>query len=121
MLLSRATRLEDLLLMRAAPASFLLRGPPASLWLQLDKVAARTDKPPSYPAFARVSHEKADICYVYNYTWCLYAVAFAIPAGQLGATDGITTIEKTACGHIELLIILIIVSIDGEGIQWGDY
>ena len=39
-MLSRATRLEDLLLMRAPPATFLLRGPPASLRLQLDKFAA---------------------------------------------------------------------------------
>ena len=57
-MLSRATRLEDLLLMRAPPASFLLRGPPASLRLQLDKFAARTDKPPSYPVFARQSQQK---------------------------------------------------------------
>ncbi len=41
-MLSRATRLEDLLLMRAPPASFLLQGPPASLRLQLDRFAART-------------------------------------------------------------------------------
>ena len=57
-MLSRATRLEDLLLMRAPPASFLLRGPPASLRLQLDKFAARTDKPPSYQFFAGRSKQK---------------------------------------------------------------
>jgi hypothetical protein len=43
-MLSRATRLEDLLLMRAPPASFLLQGPPASLRQQLEKFAARTAK-----------------------------------------------------------------------------
>ena len=43
-LLLRATRLEDLLLMRAPPASFLLQGPPASLRQQLEKFAARTAK-----------------------------------------------------------------------------
>jgi hypothetical protein len=41
-MLSRATRIDDLLLMRAPPASFLLRGPPKSLRKQLDKFAART-------------------------------------------------------------------------------
>ena len=41
-MLSRATRIEDLLLMRPPPASFLLRGPPASLRTQLDKFASRT-------------------------------------------------------------------------------
>jgi len=41
-MLSRATRIDDLLLMRAPPASFLLRGPPKSLREQLDKFAART-------------------------------------------------------------------------------
>jgi hypothetical protein len=41
-MLSRATRIDDLLLMRAPPASFLLRGPPASLRKQLDKFATRT-------------------------------------------------------------------------------
>ena len=42
-MLSRATRLEDLLLLRAPPASFLLRGPPESLRLHLEKFAARTE------------------------------------------------------------------------------
>ena len=42
-MLSRATRLEDLLLMRAPPASFLLQGPPASLRKQLKKFAVRTE------------------------------------------------------------------------------
>ena len=42
-MLSRATRLEDLLLMRAPPASFLLQGPPATLRDQLRKLAARTE------------------------------------------------------------------------------
>ena len=42
-MLSRATRLEDLLLMRAPPPSFLLQGPPASLRKQLQKFALRTE------------------------------------------------------------------------------
>ena len=42
-MLSRATRLEDLLLMRAPPSSFLLRGPPAMLKEQLLKFATRTE------------------------------------------------------------------------------
>ena len=42
-MLSRATRLEDLLLMRAPSSDFLLRGPPQSLKDQLRKFAKRTD------------------------------------------------------------------------------
>jgi len=41
-MLSRATRLQDLLMMRAPPAETLLQGPPASLKKQLQKVARRT-------------------------------------------------------------------------------
>ena len=41
---SRATRLQDLLLMRAPLASFLLRGPPADLREQLDKFAHGIEK-----------------------------------------------------------------------------
>ena len=40
-LLSRATRSEDLLLMRAPPVEFLLRGPPAGLHAQLKRFLAR--------------------------------------------------------------------------------
>ena len=40
-LLSRATRSEDLLLTRAPPVDFLLRGPPAGLHKQLKKFLAR--------------------------------------------------------------------------------
>ena len=42
-MLSRATRSEDLLLMRAPDVEFLLRGPPASLNKQLRKFLARTE------------------------------------------------------------------------------
>ena len=42
-MLSRATRLEDLLLFRAPPSSFLLQGPPASLRHQLTMFAARVE------------------------------------------------------------------------------
>ena len=42
-MLSRATRLEDLLLVRAPPSSFLLRGPPADLKRQLDRFAERAE------------------------------------------------------------------------------
>lgn len=42
-MLSRATRLEDLLLLRAPPVSFLLRGPPANIKKQLAKFAQRTE------------------------------------------------------------------------------
>ena len=41
---SRATRLEDLLVMRAPERDFLLRGPPASLKNQLKKFAKRTEE-----------------------------------------------------------------------------
>ena len=41
-MLSRATRLEDLLVMRAPGSEFLLRGPPADLSKQLKKFAKRT-------------------------------------------------------------------------------
>ena len=41
-MLSRATRLEDLLVIRAPPVEFLLQGPPSSLKRQLQKLAART-------------------------------------------------------------------------------
>ena len=40
-MLSRATRLEDLVVIRAPPADFLLRGPPATLKSQLQKLATR--------------------------------------------------------------------------------
>ena len=42
-MLSRATRLEDILLARAPPSSFLLQGPPKSLKQQLLTFAARTE------------------------------------------------------------------------------
>ena len=42
--LSRATRHEDLLLMRAPPIEFFLRGPPAGLRKQLEQFAARTKR-----------------------------------------------------------------------------
>jgi hypothetical protein len=42
-MLSRATRLEDLLLMRAPPSSFLLQGPPKSLRQQLVQFARRSE------------------------------------------------------------------------------
>ena len=42
-MLSRATRLQDLLLVRAPPAKFLLQGPPKSLDQQLKRFAARSD------------------------------------------------------------------------------
>ena len=41
-MLSRATRLEDLLVIRAPPVDFLLQGPPSSLKRQLQKLATRT-------------------------------------------------------------------------------
>ena len=43
-MLSRATRSEDLLMMRAPPCEFLLRGPPAGLRQQLQKFAKRAAK-----------------------------------------------------------------------------
>ena len=42
-MLSRATRLEDLLLLRAPPSAFLLQGPPPSLKKQLAMFASRTE------------------------------------------------------------------------------
>ena len=42
-MLSRATRLDDLLLVRQPPASFLLQGPPATLKKQLRMFARRTE------------------------------------------------------------------------------
>ena len=42
--LSRATRHEDLLLMRAPPIEFFLAGPPAGLRKQLEQFAARTKR-----------------------------------------------------------------------------
>ena len=42
-MLSRATRLGDLLLMRAPDLSFFAKGPPKTLSKQLAKFAARTD------------------------------------------------------------------------------
>ena len=42
-MLSRATRLDDLLLMRPPPADFLLRGPPKDLQKHLAKFAKRAD------------------------------------------------------------------------------
>ena len=42
-MLSRATRLEDLLLIRAPAFDFVRRGPPAGLKRQLLKFAARTE------------------------------------------------------------------------------
>ena len=41
-MLSRATRLDDLLLLRAPPSSFLLQGPPPDLQKRLQSFAART-------------------------------------------------------------------------------
>ena len=41
-MLSRATRFEDPLLLRAPPVPFLLRGPPADIQKQLAKFAQRT-------------------------------------------------------------------------------
>ena len=43
MILSRATRLEDLLLIRAPAVDFVGRGPPAGLKRQLLTFAARTE------------------------------------------------------------------------------
>ena len=43
-MLSRATRIQDLLLMRAPPCNFLLRGPPLGLRQQLQKFANRTEE-----------------------------------------------------------------------------
>ena len=43
-MLSRATRLEDLLLVRAPPVEFLKSGPPKDLARQLRVFAARTDR-----------------------------------------------------------------------------
>ena len=43
-MLSRATRLEDILLMRAPDVSFLLHGPPESLSTQLKRFQARTTR-----------------------------------------------------------------------------
>ena len=40
---SRATRLEDILLARAPPSTFLLQGPPKSLKQQLLTFASRTE------------------------------------------------------------------------------
>ena len=42
-MLSRATRIQDLLLIRAPPCEFLLHGPPASLQTALVQFARRTD------------------------------------------------------------------------------
>ena len=42
-MLSRATRLEDLLLLRGPPSSFLLRGPPADMKQQLASFSARAE------------------------------------------------------------------------------
>ena len=42
-MLSRATRIQDLLLMRAPPCEFLLRGPPLGLRQQLQKFGKRTE------------------------------------------------------------------------------
>ena len=41
-MLSRATRIQDLLLMRAPPCEFLLRGPPSGLRHQLQRFGKRT-------------------------------------------------------------------------------
>ena len=41
-MLSRATRLDDLLLLRPPPTDFLLRGPPKDLQKQLAKFAHKT-------------------------------------------------------------------------------
>ena len=43
-MLSRATRLKDLLLMRAPDLEFFAKGPPKSLRKQLAKFASRTDE-----------------------------------------------------------------------------
>ena len=43
-LLSRATRHEDLLLMRAPPIEFFLAGPPQSMQKQLEQFAKRTQR-----------------------------------------------------------------------------
>ena len=42
-MLSRATRIQDLLLMRAPPCDFLLRCPPLGLRQQLQKFGKRTE------------------------------------------------------------------------------
>ena len=42
-MLSRATRLEDLLLLRASPLDFLQKGPPPTLRKQLATFARRTE------------------------------------------------------------------------------
>ena len=42
-MMSRATRLENLLLARAPPSSFLLRGPPADLRQQMERFAERAE------------------------------------------------------------------------------
>ena len=42
-MLSRATRLDDLLLMRAPELSFFVKGPPKTLQKQLAKFARRTN------------------------------------------------------------------------------
>ena len=42
-MLSRATRLDDLLLLRAPELEFFAKGPPKSLRAQLAKFAARTE------------------------------------------------------------------------------
>ena len=43
-MLSRATTLDDLLLLRAPKPEFLLHGPPADLRKQLQKFAVRVDR-----------------------------------------------------------------------------
>ena len=43
-LLSRATRHEDLLLMRAPPIEWFLAGPPKGLRAQLERFATRTNR-----------------------------------------------------------------------------
>ena len=43
-MLSRATRIQDLLLMRAPPCDFLLRGPPLGLRQLMQKFANRTEE-----------------------------------------------------------------------------
>ena len=43
-MLSRATRLDDILLTRAPPATFLLQGPPKMLKQQLESFAGRTEE-----------------------------------------------------------------------------
>ena len=42
-MLLRATRLDDLLLMRAPPLAFFVKGPPKTLQKQLTKFARRTN------------------------------------------------------------------------------